>query len=181
MIVCGFIMAVTSGVGFPVHTILFGRVVNQFVYHGVATDERAGVSLSTLANRLATSLNSSCTTDLIQQNRDMLFPSMNNSNSTNTSMLLCPDQGSTLMENVVEYVCDPQAALMSNVSTFALYYVALASSLLVLLFLATTFWNVSAYRQTRRIRQKFYSSILYQEIGWFDVNEASELSTRLAE
>ena len=43
------------------------------------------------------------------------------------------------------------------------------------------FWSISAIRQTQRIRIKFFNAILRQNIGWFDINEAGGLTTRMFE
>ena len=76
---------------------------------------------------------------------------------------------------------DPGDLLQSKIGLFSLYYVGLASAVLVASFIATLFWNLSAYRQTRRLRQAFFRAIMKQEIGWFDVNPSAQLNTRLAE
>ena len=149
MIILGTVMAVAAGLALPGHIILFGDVINEFVFHGQAEN-------------LLTSMNDTMT------NRTEHF--CNNS-----------DSGEVFTMNVGRYIPDPDAALLPVIGRYALYYVALASGVLIATFLATVFWNISAYRQTRRMRMAFYHSILRQEIGWFDVNEANELSTRLAE
>ena len=40
---------------------------------------------------------------------------------------------------------------------------------------------IAAERQTRRMREHFFRSIMQQEIGWFDTNDSGELATRLVE
>ena len=42
-------------------------------------------------------------------------------------------------------------------------------------------WMLQAARQTKKIRLLFFKSILRQNIGFFDVNNAGELNTRIAE
>lgn len=44
----------------------------------------------------------------------------------------------------------------------------------------TAFWNLSALRQTTRIREKYLTAVLRQEVGWFDKNPSGELTTRIA-
>ena len=39
----------------------------------------------------------------------------------------------------------------------------------------------AAERQTRRMREEFFHSILRQEIGWFDTSDPGELATRMTE
>ena len=43
------------------------------------------------------------------------------------------------------------------------------------------FMNFAAMRQIRRIREKCFDSLLRQEVGWYDVNSAGDLSALLAE
>lgn len=146
MIILGTVMAIGAGLALPGHIILFGDVINEFVFH-----ELAETSMSdTMINRTEHFCNNT-------------------------------DSGEVFSANVGQYLTTPDATLLERIGLYALYYVALASGVLIATFLATVFWNISAYRQTRRMRMAFYHSILRQEIGWFDVNEANELSTRLAE
>ena len=58
-------------------------------------------------------------------------------------------------------------------------YVAVASWLVG--YMQCAFWSISAIRQIQRIRMLFFNSILRQDIGWFDVNEAGGLTTRMFE
>lgn len=48
-------------------------------------------------------------------------------------------------------------------------------------YIQCAFWSISAIRQAHRIRLKFLDAILRQDIGWFDVNEAGGLTTRMFE
>ena len=128
----------------PGHMLLFGRVINEFVYHDIA------------------------------RNPALLMTNQTHFCSNATS-------GQDIVSNLVRYLNDPRGTLLDQIGLFSLYYVGIATAVLIATFLATVFWNISAYRQTRRMRLAFYHSILRQNIGWFDVTEANELSTRLAE
>ena len=59
------------------------------------------------------------------------------------------------------------------------YYVLIGSISIILCWIAWTCWIVAAERQVRRIRFALFRNILRQEIGWFDVHNAGELSNRL--
>lgn len=200
MILLGFVCAVASGVALPGHMLLFGRVINNFVYYSTATncteldDGTIIPSLSMeVRNRLipmpvdnftSCDVDTSCSDDF----RTMCNEFVRNSSmfiigaatEGNTSALLC-DIDTGVFENVAEFLCCPGDSLQESIRDFSLIYVGMATAVLIVFFLSTIFWNVSAYRQTRRIRQAFYRSVLYQDIGWFDVTEPSELSTRLSE
>jgi len=44
-----------------------------------------------------------------------------------------------------------------------------------------TFWMMSSIRQAKEMRKQLFSSILKQDIGWFDVYQSGELTNRLTE
>ena len=173
MIILGLFMAMASGLALPGHIILFGRIINSFSYYTRVTsiDDMDGPSLTEAVNDIAMM---QCSFSLVKQ------ISMNRSGSGSV-MLLCTDQTDQIFDDVAQFACDPDSELESTVHLFSIYYVAIGVGVILAVLLANTFLNCSAYRQTRRIRLDFYHSILHQEIGWFDVNEVNELSTRLAE
>ncbi|CAF0788245.1 unnamed protein product [Adineta ricciae] len=59
------------------------------------------------------------------------------------------------------------------------YYVALGILSVFFYWLAWSTWIIACERQVRRIRYALFQNILRQEIGWFDVRNAGELSNRL--
>ena len=161
MIILGTVMAIAAGLALPGHMLLFGDVINEFVFHGLAETLQAAPINSTNVT-----INDNFT---------------NSSNPMAEYFCSNTDTGDVFTESVGRFLDNPDATLLSRIGLFSLYYVGLATGVLIANFLATIFWNISAYRQTRRMRMAFYRSILRQEIGWFDVTEANELSTRLAE
>ena len=168
MIIGGTFLAITGGVALPGHMLMFGRVINQFVYYSLAAN-----NFSAVRNITGESCTTTVVTNLLQNTTVMQV--------SNQTGCLAGNQGSRVFGDVLRYVCDPQETLRGEIQLYSLYYVGLATAVLIVIFLATVFWNVSAYRQTRRMRLAFYRAILRQEVGWFDVNEAGGLSTRLAE
>ena len=99
--------------------------------------------------------------------------------ANNSDMFFC--QQTSIFSNILNLVCNPEGVFIDEINRFSLIYLGLATGVLLAAFIANLFWNISAYRQTRRMRAAFYRSIMRQEIGWFDVNETAELSTRLSE
>uniref|UniRef100_A0A3B3R1Z2 ATP-binding cassette, sub-family B (MDR/TAP), member 4 n=1 Tax=Paramormyrops kingsleyae TaxID=1676925 RepID=A0A3B3R1Z2_9TELE len=63
----------------------------------------------------------------------------------------------------------------------AIYYSIMGAAVLVASYLQVALWTLSAGRQIKRLRKKFFHAIMQQEIGWFDVNETGQLNTRLAD
>ena len=41
--------------------------------------------------------------------------------------------------------------------------------------------QLACERQVHKIRQRYYKSVLYQDVGWFDLNPSGELASRLNE
>ena len=154
MIIVGTIAAIITGCGLPVHMILFGDIIDQFISYSLAGD-----------------------LNLTGNNSFSMF-SANSSNGSSYFCDIAEDQ-SSLFNYIVSD--DPSNLLQMLVGSYSIYYVILASGLLIASFLSIVFWNISAYRQTRRMRTAFFYSIMKQNIGWFDVNPSSELSTRLIE
>lgn len=44
-----------------------------------------------------------------------------------------------------------------------------------------TFWSIAAERQTRRLRETLFRSILNKEISYFDLKKSGEMNTRLSD
>jgi ABC-type multidrug transport system fused ATPase/permease subunit len=132
----------------PGHFLLFGFVINQFVYYDLATN-----------------------------------PAAQANSTANETGYFCSESssGDEITANLLLFVSDPDATLLREIGLYCLYYVGIGGGAFITVYLATVLWNISAYRQTRRMRMAFYRSILRQEIGWFDVSDANELSTRLTE
>lgn len=66
-----------------------------------------------------------------------------------------------------------------NIRELLSYYVLLGFLSIILIWIAWTTWIVSAERQIRRIRFNLFRNILRQEIGWFDLHNTGELTSRL--
>ncbi|XP_018618531.1 ATP-dependent translocase ABCB1 isoform X1 [Scleropages formosus] len=72
-------------------------------------------------------------------------------------------------------------SLGDQMSRYAIFYSVMGVIVLVAAYLQVALWTLAAGRQIKRIRKKFFHAIIHQEIGWFDVNEAGELNTRLTD
>ncbi|KAM8966761.1 ATP-dependent translocase ABCB1 [Pelodytes ibericus] len=72
-------------------------------------------------------------------------------------------------------------SLQDQMTTYAYYYTGLGFGVLLCAYIQISFWTLAAGRQIRKIRKNFFHAVLRQEIGWFDVNDAGELNTRLTD
>uniref|UniRef100_A0A8C2FTJ7 ABC-type xenobiotic transporter n=1 Tax=Cyprinus carpio TaxID=7962 RepID=A0A8C2FTJ7_CYPCA len=63
----------------------------------------------------------------------------------------------------------------------AIYYSIMGFVVLFAAYMQVAFWTLAAGRQVKKLRKRFFHSIMKQEIGWFDVNETGQLNTRLTD
>ena len=162
-------MSIAAGVAFPSDYLFLGRVVNQFLYY-----EQALLFQPMNQSILVGSECEEFRSRLRNGSFELLGPP-----TDDDGMFFC--QLTSVFSNILNLVCDPEGVFINEVNKLSLIFLGLAIGVLLTVFIANTFWNISAYRQTRRMRMAFYRSILKQEIGWFDVNNTAELSTRLSE
>ena len=194
MIVVGVVMGVASGVALPGHFLLFGDVINQFVYYSIATEtvrpqigtfieDRNDSFRPQIGTFIEDRNDSYQTIDDVACNSTRANEAISMLANNGTRVYLCDggNQGGDIFSEILGYICDPVDELQTQIALYAYYYVAIALGVLLSTFLANALLNLSAYRQTRRIRLAFFRNVLHQEIGWFDVNDSAELSTRLAE
>lgn len=71
--------------------------------------------------------------------------------------------------------------LGEQMTRHAIYYSIMGFVVLIAAYMQVAFWTLAAGRQVKRLRKKFFHSIMKQEIGWFDVNETGQLNTRLTD
>ncbi|XP_066209900.1 phosphatidylcholine translocator ABCB4 isoform X3 [Saccopteryx leptura] len=76
---------------------------------------------------------------------------------------------------------NPGRILEEEMTRYAYYYSGLGAGVLIAAYIQVSFWTLAAGRQIRKIRKEFFHAILRQEIGWFDINDTTELSTRLTD
>ncbi|NXU86045.1 MDR1 protein, partial [Xiphorhynchus elegans] len=79
----------------------------------------------------------------------------------------------------MNFTSDILAKLEEDMTRYAYYYCGIAVGVLLAAYAQTSFWTLTAGRQIKKIREKFFHAIMRQEIGWFDVNDVGELNTRL--
>ena len=176
MIITGFFLSVISGITNPAETYLFGTVIDIFIYHSNAIIESDNTSISSLAQSFALSYSVPCDT-LLQQEPSVVY----NITSTASVLSFCLSKNQKIAHSIMNLACEPSSELQSEIQRIAYYLIIVALVYLPTNFLGMLFFNASAYRQTRKIRQAFYHSILHQEIGWFDVTNAKKLNSRLLE
>ena len=180
MVVVGVVTGVLSGVALPGHMLLFGEVINQFVYYSIVTETIHPRVVDFVMNQSLNTMNESFVDITCDRSRADEVVTMLSKNGTR--VYICTGgQGNDIFGDVVGFICNPADALQDEIALFAYYYLVIAVGVLLTTFLSNALLNLSAYRQTRRMRLAFFRNVLSQEIGWFDVTDSAELSTRLAE
>ncbi|XP_059568173.1 phosphatidylcholine translocator ABCB4 isoform X1 [Myotis daubentonii] len=76
---------------------------------------------------------------------------------------------------------NPGRILEEEMTRYAYYYSGLGAAVLIAAYIQVSFWTLAAGRQIRKIRKEFFHAVLRQEIGWFDINDTTELNTRLTD
>ncbi|XP_076808833.1 ATP-dependent translocase ABCB1-like [Clavelina lepadiformis] len=74
-----------------------------------------------------------------------------------------------------------QVNLSDKISTNSVRFCVIAIIVWICGAIQIICWTFQAVRQTKKIRVLFFQSILRQDIGFFDVNSAGELNTRMAD
>uniref|UniRef100_A0A8C0YSY8 ATP-binding cassette sub-family B member 5 n=1 Tax=Cyprinus carpio carpio TaxID=630221 RepID=A0A8C0YSY8_CYPCA len=90
----------------------------------------------------------------------------------------------TIADNLPPNVTLPQSSnetLGEQMTRHAINYSIMGFVVLVAAYMQVAFWTLAAGRQVKKLRKKFFHSIMKQEIGWFDVNETGQLNTRLTD
>lgn len=71
--------------------------------------------------------------------------------------------------------------LYQEINLFAQMTALIGLVMLVFTYLAVLFFNLAAHSQINRLRRRFYRSVLYQDISFFDVHRTDDLAYRMNE
>jgi len=95
----------------------------------------------------------------------------------------CYNPNSTRNVSVLtsEMLEDEADELLSELTDLALYYLPVAFGVFVTATIAISSWNLAGYRQALRIRRALFSSIIHQDLSWYDVTTSTQLTNRLSE
>uniref|UniRef100_A0A8B9K1H8 ATP-binding cassette, sub-family B (MDR/TAP), member 5 n=1 Tax=Astyanax mexicanus TaxID=7994 RepID=A0A8B9K1H8_ASTMX len=79
------------------------------------------------------------------------------------------------------HCCTKSICFFLNPHRHAYYFVALGAAVLLLGTFQVTLFLLTATRQTKRIREKYFHAVLHQPMAWFDTHPIGELNTRLTD
>ncbi|XP_034163847.2 ATP-dependent translocase ABCB1 isoform X1 [Pangasianodon hypophthalmus] len=83
--------------------------------------------------------------------------------------------------NPSECVTIPGVDIEASMTRNAYYFVAIGAGVLLVGTIQITLFVLTATRQTKRIRDKYFHAILHQPMAWFDMHPIGELNIRLTE
>ncbi|XP_056618525.1 ATP-dependent translocase ABCB1 [Triplophysa dalaica] len=75
----------------------------------------------------------------------------------------------------------PEIGIEDKMTTHAYYFVGIGGAVLVLGTFQVMLFLLTAAKQTKRIREKYFHAILHQQMSWFDTHKIGELNTRLTD
>ncbi|KAI4873021.1 hypothetical protein NFI96_023271 [Prochilodus magdalenae] len=75
----------------------------------------------------------------------------------------------------------PGVDIEENMTLYAYYFVGIGAGVLLLGTFQVMLFLLTATRQTKRIREKYFHAVLHQQMAWFDTHPIGELNTRLTD
>ncbi|XP_060726456.1 ATP-dependent translocase ABCB1-like [Tachysurus vachellii] len=83
--------------------------------------------------------------------------------------------------NPSECVPIPGVDIEASMTKYAYYFVGIGAAVLLVGIFQVMLFVLTATRQTKRIREKYFHAILHQPMTWFDMHPIGELNTRLTD
>ncbi|XP_031432823.1 ATP-dependent translocase ABCB1 [Clupea harengus] len=77
--------------------------------------------------------------------------------------------------------CAVISGIEDAMTTHAYYFVGIGAAVLLLGTFQVMLFLLTAAKQTKRIREKYFHAILHQSMAWFDTHQIGELNTRLTD
>uniref|UniRef100_A0A8C2J0I2 ATP-binding cassette sub-family B member 5 n=1 Tax=Cyprinus carpio TaxID=7962 RepID=A0A8C2J0I2_CYPCA len=75
----------------------------------------------------------------------------------------------------------PEIGIEDKMTEHAYYFVAIGAAVLILGTFQVMLFLLTAAKQTKRIREKYFHAILHQQMSWFDTHQIGELNIRLTD
>lgn len=202
----GALAAIIHGAAFPVAMLIFGDITNAFVDHAVTmrvvNDPDVQVTIS--GYELSVDMDAltggrvECTTTCTlvpffghincdPPYNDVNFTLLSSPEiSDNTSF--SPDFNLTLtLEAVLKEAisdrteCLDDSDFISDINFYIYIFIGIAGGAFLAAYVQIWLFQLAEKRQVHKIRLRVYQAVLRQDIAWFDVHSAGELSSWLTE
>nr|CAD7406898.1 unnamed protein product [Timema cristinae] len=83
--------------------------------------------------------------------------------------------------NSTENITDINSIFLSAIKTFAIGNAAIGAATFIFGYISIAIFNYVVQKQIYRIRSLFLKSALYQDIGWYDLNQTGDFASRMAD
>ena len=165
LILFGTITGIIHGVSLPLLMLVFGELINVFIYQEQSTSTASCLNLTR-----------SCDEVFFSESEFLLPCGLNST----------PFNGATLSQGVEAIFgttsrCISDEQFEREITLYCVYFVIIAVAVFVFAYVEISFFQMACERQVRKIRLFFYRAVLKQSIGWFDSNPSGELASRLNE
>ena len=165
----GLLAAIAHGAVLPLSMLVFGQMINFFVFQSISASITASNTANNTANQTNIILNA------VPVNCSLVDQTVQIARASDMSS----EQMGTLGN--ADFYCITSDGLFNQLNIIVAEFVALAVGSMLLGFIQVSTFSLAAMRQTHHIRKRFYRSILRQNVAWFDENKAGELNSRLVE
>ncbi|XP_051999325.1 ATP-dependent translocase ABCB1 isoform X6 [Xyrauchen texanus] len=88
---------------------------------------------------------------------------------------------STFISNLKCLSASPEIGIEDKMTKNAYYFVGIGAAVLLLGTFQVMLFLLTAAKQTKRIREKYFHAILHQQMSWFDTHPIGELNIRLTD
>uniref|UniRef100_A0A914WVT4 ABC-type xenobiotic transporter n=1 Tax=Plectus sambesii TaxID=2011161 RepID=A0A914WVT4_9BILA len=158
LLLIGTIVAVITGAGFPMFSILMGNLSDSFIKITMIKD---GYNASAIAPIMSTTAASTVASS-----------AMNGSDSG-----ICND--TTAAGRHLDMGNYSEDKFSDEVIKYCIYYTLLGAAVFIAATIQVCCYLVACENQINKIRRKFFRAILHQDIAWFDKNQSGTLTTKL--
>lgn len=185
LLLLGTMAAIAHGVALPISMHYFGILTNIFINQFTS---------KTLANfefyfEPADLFDSQCLDEFIDLN--LFFSGFINFTALSGGVVNCSDDFILIPDTITFNralqcgvtrlaTCLDDEAFIPEVDRYVIGFAIIG---LIVVFVGTVqiyCFQVSSDRQTRRIKERFFRALLYQDAKWFDSKSSGELSSRLS-
>jgi ABC-type multidrug transport system fused ATPase/permease subunit len=157
--------AIVQGAGMPLFSLIFGNLIDAIGGGMTIYGTEPGIPYYVPPVGATNSTNST--------NPSLTLPSM--INSTNTS---AGNSTSNSTAPAFKFTVNSSAFLDAIVSN-VYWFLVLGAGMFVASYLSQAFLTITSERQMQRVRKAYFTSLLRQEVSWFDTVGSGTLTTRI--
>ena len=169
----GSAMAIIHGSALPLLMLVFGELINIFIFQEQSDIIASCLSVSRDCNQVFQLPNLGLNDSINCSSIPEPIPYVAVANQTLDEIVR------TIFGNGAECLTDDEFTDRAVLNS--IYFVIIAVGVFVFAYIEIAFFQMACERQVRKIRLHYYRAVLRQNIGWFDSNPSGELASRLNE